>query len=175
MKLLTLLDRFFVPGLFKTLYCMSKYKSQVSPKAEIDLGGNLKLGKHCVVSSFTKIKSSDGKLIIGDRGSIEFGSFIAAGSAGITIGKNCLIGPNVSIIGNSYNYNVKDVNLEDLGKTSKGIIIGDNVWIGAGSIILDGTILGDNVIVTANSLVNRRYKADSIIQGSPAKTIMNRT
>lgn len=174
MKLTTVIDRFFTPGIFKMAYCLFKYRSQVSPKSEIDLGKNLKLGKKCVVSSFTKVKSSDGELVIGDRSSVEFGTFIAAGEAGISIGENCLIGPNVSIIGNSYNYDKKGVNLEDMGKTSKGITIGKNVWIGAGTVILDGATIGDDTIIVANSLVNRKYKGSEILQGSPAKSILKR-
>ena len=58
--------------------------------------------------------------------------------------------------------------------TSKGVTIGDNVWIGAGSTITDGSVIGDNSIVVANSLVNRRYKANSIIQGSPASVVFTR-
>ncbi len=56
-----------------------------------------------------------------------------------------------------------------------GVRIGKNVWIGAGSIILDGTVIGDNCVVVAGSLVNRRYPDNVIIQGNPAKIIMKRT
>jgi len=71
-------------------------------------------------------------------------------------------------------YQQKDVHLEDQGTTSKGIKIGNNVWIGAGCTILDGAVIGDNTIVVANSLINRRYKQDVIVQGTPAKVILNR-
>jgi len=64
--------------------------------------------------------------------------------------------------------------LDDVEKTSKGIKIGDNVWIGSGCTITDGAVIGDNTIVVANSLVNRRYKDDVIIQGNPGKIILNR-
>jgi len=66
------------------------------------------------------------------------------------------------------------VHLDDVEKTSKGIKIGNNVWIGAGCTITDGSVIGDNTIVVANSLVNRRYKDDVIIQGNPGKIILNR-
>ena len=174
MDIRKVVTRFLIPGSIKTLIFLIKHKSKVSPKAEIDLSKNLVLGKGCVVSSNTKVKASDGPLIVGPRGSIEFGSFIAAGEAGIRIGENCLIGPNVSIIGNSYNYGKKGINLEDLGKTSKGIKIGNNVWIGAGTVILDGSVIGDDTIIVANSLINRKYKGSEILQGSPAKSILKR-
>lgn len=174
MDITKIAKRFLVPGPLKTLIFLIKYKSKVSPKAEVDLSKQFKLGSDCVISSFTKIKASDGELVLGRRSSVEFGSFIASGSAGIHIGENCMIGPNVSIIGNSYDYSKKGVNLEDLGKTSKGIRIGNNVWIGAGSIILDGSVIGDDTIIVANSLINRKYKGSEILQGSPAKSILKR-
>lgn len=174
MDIKRIVKRFLVPGPVKTLYFLYKYHSKISPKSEIDLSGNLKFGPNCTVSSFTKIKASDGFLIFGPRCSVEFGVFIASGNAGISIGENCLIGPNVSIIGNSYDYSKKGVNLEDLGKTSKGIKIGKNVWIGAGSVILDGAEIGDDTIIVANSLVNRKYKGSEILQGTPAKSILKR-
>lgn len=174
MKISTVVKRFFLPGIFKTIFYLFKYKSKVSPKAEIDISSNLQLEEGCVISSFTKVKAADGPLKIGSRSSIEFGCFVAAGKAGIEIGENCLVGPNVSIIGNSYNYDKKGVNLEDLGKTSKGIKIGANVWIGAGTVILDGSEIGNNSIIVANSLINRKYKNDVILQGAPAKVILSR-
>ncbi len=53
--------------------------------------------------------------------------------------------------------------------------IGDNVWIGANSTVLDGAVLRENTIVVAGSLVNRRYPPNVVIQGAPAKVIMRRS
>jgi acetyltransferase-like isoleucine patch superfamily enzyme len=64
--------------------------------------------------------------------------------------------------------------LQQQGVTSLGIRIGRNVWVGANSTILDGSVLGDNSIVVANSLVNRRFPPNVIIQGNPAKVILRR-
>jgi acetyltransferase-like isoleucine patch superfamily enzyme len=132
------------------------------------------LGKNCVVSSFAKIKASEGTLRLGDRGGIANGCFISAGEGGIQIGRNFICGPNVNIIGQNYAHGEKDMHLEDIGVVSRGISIGDNVWIGAGSTITDGAVIGNNTIVVANSLVNRRYPDDVILQGNPAKVIFRR-
>jgi acetyltransferase-like isoleucine patch superfamily enzyme len=59
--------------------------------------------------------------------------------------------------------------LHDQEITSKGTRIGNNVWIGAGAVILDGADIGDDCVVGANSLVSRRFPAGSILQGNPAK------
>jgi len=166
--------RLFTPSIVVTLYYLFKYGAKVSPRAEVDISKNLQFGKDCVVSSFTKIKANDGPLKMGDRSGIANGCFIASGAGGITIGKNFICGPNVNIVAVNYSYAQKDVHLEDTEKTSKGIKIGDNVWIGSGCTITDGTEIGDNTIIVANSLVNRRYKNDVMLQGNPAKVILKR-
>jgi acetyltransferase-like isoleucine patch superfamily enzyme len=61
------------------------------------------------------------------------------------------------------------------GTESKGPIrIGNNVWIGVGSVILDNAEIGDGVIVTPNSVVSGRIPANAIVQGNPAKTVFIR-
>ncbi|MFK7803675.1 MAG: DapH/DapD/GlmU-related protein [Anaerolineae bacterium] len=168
------LKRFLTPSIVVSLVYFLRYKAKISPKAEVDLTPNLTFGKNCVVSSFSKFKAMDGPITIGDRGGFATGCFIATGEAGITIGENAIVGPNVNIVSVNYRTDQLDVHLEDLGQTSKGIKIGKNVWIGAGCTILDGAVIGDNTIVVANSLVNRRYKPNVILQGNPAKVLMKR-
>ena len=169
-----LIVRFCTPQIFSTFYYLLKYGALVSPRAEVDLTANLHFGCQCVVGSFTKIKAKGGPISIGDRGGIATNCFISTEYKGVEIGKNFICGPNVNIIGSNYSLSEKGIHLEDLEIRSQGIRIGNNVWIGAGSTILDGTVLGDNTIVVANSLVNRRYPGDVILQGNPAKIIMRR-
>lgn len=173
-KIKRIIVRFCTPQIFFTIYYLLKYRAMVSPRAEVDLSGNLRFGRMCVVGSFTKIKAIGGPLSIGNRGGIATNCFIASEHKGIEIGENFICGPNVNIVGSNYDLSQKGVHLEDLEVRSRGIRIGNNVWIGAGSSILDGTVLGDNTIVVANSLVNRRYQGDVILQGNPAKIIMQR-
>ena len=90
------------------------------------------------------------------------------------MGDHVICGPGVSIIATNYQYASASALLEEQGHSSKGILIGRNVWIGASSVILDGSSIGDNSIVVANSLVNRRFPPNSIIQGNPARLIAQR-
>lgn len=173
-KLLRGIKRVFTPAIVVSLYYFRKYGAKVSPRAEVDLTDNLRFGHDCVVGSFTKIKASEGPLHIGSRGGFANGCFVSAGAGGITIGDNFICGPNVNIIGQNYQHGEKGRHLEDLGVVSRGINIGSNVWIGAGCTVTDGAEIGDNTIVVANSLVNRRYEGNVILQGAPAKPIFKR-
>jgi acetyltransferase-like isoleucine patch superfamily enzyme len=168
------LQRMLTPALVVSLYYFWKYRAKISPRAEVDLTTNLQFGEGAVVSSFTKIKATDGPVVFGKRAGIANGCFIASGTGGITIGDNFICGANVNIVASNYVHVDKDKHLEDQGSVSKGIRIGANVWIGSGCTVTDGAVIGDNVIVAANSLVNRRYKSNQIVQGSPAKTILKR-
>ena len=56
-------------------------------------------------------------------------------------------------------------------KQVKAITIGNNVWIGANSIILKGVNLGDNVVVGTGSVVTKSFPNNSVIAGVPAKLI----
>ncbi len=127
MKIAKLLKRFLMPAPVVTGICWWKYKSKVSPKAEVELSPLLTLGRNSVISSFTKIKVNDGPLSIGANVSIATHCFISADEGGVRIGDYCMIGPNASIVGNNYRYDRLDVPICLQEKTSKGITIGHNV------------------------------------------------
>ena len=55
--------------------------------------------------------------------------------------------------------------------TTKGIKIGNNVWVGAKVTFLDGTIIGNHCVVAAGAVVNGTYPDFSVIGGIPAKII----
>lgn len=57
----------------------------------------------------------------------------------------------------------------------KPIIIGNNVFIGQGSMILPGVIIGDNVVIGANSVVNKNIPSNCVYAGIPARFIKDIT
>jgi UDP-3-O-[3-hydroxymyristoyl] glucosamine N-acyltransferase len=97
-----LVQRFLLPGFVISIIYGLRFRAMISPRAEVELSPLLKLGKGTTISSFTKIKASDGPMAIGTRVSIGAGCFIQAGRAGISIGDDSLISPNVSIVGSNY-------------------------------------------------------------------------
>ncbi len=174
MQLKKILQRFLIPSPVVTLYYLLKYGCKVSPKSEVELSASVKIGKGTQISSFSKIKSSGGPLTIGSEVSVGTCCFISADKGGVTIGDYCMIGPNVSIVGNNYKYSDLDVPTCQQEKTSKGITIGRNVWVGAGVAILDGAQIGEGVIIAPNSVVAGKIDENVIIQGSPAKVLFKR-
>lgn len=168
------LRRFLIPHSVVSLYGMLRWRAVISPRAEVELSGNLRLGRHCTVSSFTKIKATDGLLVTGDRCGFGAGCFVDTGSAGIVLGSHVLCGPNVVLVATNYVYGRLGVPVDEQGVTSLGIRIGSNSWIGANSVILDGAAIGENSVVAAGSVVNRHFPPNSIIQGNPARLLLRR-
>jgi maltose O-acetyltransferase len=86
----------------------------------------------------------------------------------ISIGRNCIICPNVRLI--AHDASTKKM----LGYTKIGKIdIGENCFIGDSAIILPGVRIGPNTIIASGSVVTRgEYPSSSVIAGNPAKVLM---
>lgn len=87
----------------------------------------------------------------------------------VTIGKNCMIAPNVGLYSATHPVRAEErYNGVELGLP---ITIGDNCWIGAGSIINPGVKLGNNVVVASGAVVTKSFPSNVLIGGCPAKII----
>lgn len=105
------------------------------------------------------IAHDGGKIIIGNNVSLNRNT-ICCSRQKIEIKNNVSIGPNVCIYDHDHDFDGKG---KKEGFKKSEITIGNNVWIGAGSIILRGTVIGDNTIVGAGSIVKGIVPANSII------------
>jgi len=88
----------------------------------------------------------------------------------IEIGNGCMVGPDVYISDSNHQY-AFGTSSRDLPMEVGKVIIGDNCWIGAKSVILKDVVLGRNCIVAAGAVVNKSFPEGSIIGGVPAKLI----
>ncbi len=174
MRLATLLRR-FAPGPLVTLAAYWRFRCLVSPRAEVELSPHLAIGAGTTVGSFTKIKAADGPLAIGRNVQIATGCCITSHAAGVAIGDDCLIGPNVSILGGNYRYDDLATPMRLQGTVSaRGIRLAADVWVGAGCCLLDGADVGAGSILTPNTVVAGPIPPGSIVQGSPAEVIFTR-
>jgi virginiamycin A acetyltransferase len=148
-------------------------KATVSIHADIEdsaRGSIIKIGAASVIESFVKIKPAGGSgdVIIGKSVYINSGCSFYSGN-GVLIGNNVSIASNCVFAPVNHQFSDKHVLIQDQGfRPSKGgIIVEDDVWIGAGSIILDGTILRKGCVIGAMSLVRSEITAFSIQAGNP--------
>lgn len=150
-------------------------------------GCHIKLGSGTINSSFTSnmlglwqrtilVARYGGRIEIGDGFGISGSTIYAMDS--ITIGKNATIGANTKIIDNDFHPldpEQRRLNLNREHAARAPITIGDNCFIGMNSVILKGTTLGDNVVVGAGSIVHGTFPDNCVIAGNPAKIIRRLT
>jgi acetyltransferase-like isoleucine patch superfamily enzyme len=128
------------------------------------------IGDRTLISSFAILRTHGGTIKIGDGCFVN--SFSALyGHGDLTIGDNCLIGPQVTIIPVNYGYKDRNIPLRQQTPTMKGITIGDDVWIGAGVTILDGCTIGNGCVIGAGAVLTKSIEPYSIVAGVPAKKI----
>lgn len=87
----------------------------------------------------------------------------------VTIGKNCMIGPRVSIYtaGHPLDAETRVSGLE----FGIPVTIGNNVWIGGNAVINPGVTIGDNVVVASGAVVTKDVPDNVVVAGVPAKVI----
>lgn len=117
------------------------------------------------------ISTSGSRIVIGDNVGIS-GSTICA-TTSVTIGNNVLIGSGCLITdSDAHPLDWQDRRKDRNENTKKApVVIGNDVFIGARSIILKGVTIGDRAIIGAGSVVSKDVPADSVVAGNPARII----
>ena len=139
----------------------------------ISFGNNVTITRDSVLICTGCVRRKGTGISIGNNTGINARAFIG-GQGGVKIGDLVIIGPDVKIFSENHIFNDLIIPIKYQGENRKGVVIEDNCWIGAGSIILDGVILGSGSIVAAGSVVNKSFPSNSIIGGIPAKFIKSR-
>lgn len=137
---------------------------------KIDFGDNVKIGAYSSISSTSHMSKFGIGFKIGNNSGVgRFTEFGASG--GIEIGNDVIMGSYVSF--HSENHNFKDFSkpIREQGVTSKGIKLGDNIWVGAKTTFLDGCEVGNNSVVAAGAVVKDVFPEKVVIGGIPAKII----
>lgn len=114
---------------------------------------------------------SSASIIVGEGTGISGGSFCAAKS--IIIGRNCLFGANVTVVDTDFhNANPQKRSSPECSHTNaKPIVIEDNVFVGTNSIVLKGVTIGQNSVIGAGSVVTKSIPANVIAAGNPCRVI----
>lgn len=154
--------------------------AQISALSDLETsnaGSKIQIGENCMVDSFVKMKFSGGTgdIIIGDECKINSGTVFYSGH-GITLGNCVLIAANCTFSATNHEFISKDKTItEQRFKPSRGgIIIEDDVWIGANCIILDGAIIRKGAVIGAGSIVRGEIASYTINIGNPLVKIGER-
>ena len=141
-------------------------------------GSSLDIGSNTMIDSFVKIKFTGGigDIIIGSSVYINSGCVLYSGN-GILIGDNVSIAANVVFAPVNHEFSKKDELIQEQGfrESKGGIIVENDVWIGAGCVLLDGVILRQGCVIGAMSLVCGEVPEYTIYAGNPLKLLGRRT
>jgi len=139
-------------------------------KNKLFFGNNVKIGAYSLVSCTSHLSKYGEGISIGNNSA--FGRFTEFGAAGgIQIGNDVIAGSYISFHSENHNFEDRSTLIREQGVTSRGIKIGNNVWIGAKVTFLDGSIIGNNCVVAAGAVVNGFFHDNTVIGGVPAKII----
>lgn len=151
--------------------------ARVSPLADIEdsvRGSRIVIGENVVIDSFVKVKPAGGSgdVVIGPRTVINSGCVFYTGH-GITIGADCAIAANCTFAPTNHNTERRDVpfNRQGFLPSRGGIILEDDVWIGANCVLLDGAVVRRGAVIGAGSLVRGEIEAYAIVAGRPLRKI----
>lgn len=145
-------------------------------------GAGIVVGRRVVFSSDTNanpinrkdflklaLLSSDAKIYIGDDSGVS--SCVIAAKKSVTIGCRVLIGAGVTIMDTDFHlidpYD-RRYNRQKKEVPTSPVTIGDDVWLGAGAIILKGVTIGDGSIIAAGAIVASDIPPGVIAGGTPA-------
>ena len=136
------------------------------------------------IARMTKFYGDKDRISIGKNfGCGEYVEINACTSKGIFIGDHVLIARGVYLRAGNHKFDRLDIPINQQGHDSAvllynnreySIIIENDVWIGANSIILSGAKIGKGSIVSAGSVVTKEFPPYSILSGNPARLIMSR-
>lgn len=129
---------------------------------------HLSLGDRSYLAGWTHVS---GDVAIGADCSLNV---FASARGTVRIGDGVRIGAHTSILGFDHGHADPDVPIRHQPHTSRGITIGDDVWIGAQVVILDGVTIGAHSIIGAGAVVTKSVPAHAIAAGNPARVIRDR-
>ena len=133
--------------IIKKLFSKTGNEFMIMPNFYCDYGFNIEIGEKFY---------SNHNLVILDANKVEFGD-------------NVFIGPNCGFYtsGHPLDYQTRNKGLE----YAKPIKVGSNVWIGGTVCVMPGVTIGDNVVIGAGSVVNKDIPSNCVAVGNPCKVI----
>ncbi|MBF0217287.1 MAG: acyltransferase [Candidatus Omnitrophica bacterium] len=127
--------------------------TRIHPTASMRCGENIEIGENSHINQYCCVWASPGSKIV--------------------LGANLLMGPGVKIFSSNHSKESAKA-MNEQGWAEKGIVIGNDVWIGANSVVVAGVRIADGAVIAAGAVVTKDIPEYSIAAGVPAKVIGKR-
>lgn len=179
-------SEFLVRRLRRAGACVAKSARVIgAPVVQVELGSRLDIGARVrLISSSRRTAlgvnhpvvlrtlTKDAHLVISDDSGMSGGSICAA--LRIEIGAGAMLGANVTITDTDFHpLDHMWRRYQPIPTPCRGdeVLIGRNVFIGTGAVILKGTVLGDHCVVGAGAVVKGKFPGRTVIAGNPARAV----
>ncbi|MFQ5463217.1 MAG: acyltransferase [Phycisphaerae bacterium] len=149
--------------------------ARVAPTARLysNGGGTIRIGEN--------VEICDGVILATYGGTIDLGANVFVGPysviyghGGLTIGRDTMVAAHTVIIPANHVFADNTHAIRGQGETRMGIEIEEDVWVGAGARILDGTRISRGSVIGAGSVVRDSVPANSVVVGVPARVVRTR-
>jgi acetyltransferase-like isoleucine patch superfamily enzyme len=186
-----------VRGLFYRLILRMEGLAAIESRVRLRFADHIRLGHGVYLDEGTYLHASPNGIEIGPRSIVMHGAvlhvynFRDMPQSGIKIGSDSLIGeysvirgqggvqignrvytsPFTQIIAVNHVFDDPNRPFVDQGITAEGIVIEDDVWLGAGAVITDGVRVGKGAVVAAGAVVTKDVPPHTVVGGVPAKLI----
>jgi len=126
------------------------------------------LGHHSVVESFCCVNNAVGDVIIGNHTRIGIHNTIIGP---VTIGNHVNLAQGITVTALNHNFKDTSKRIDEQGISTRPVVIGNDVWIGANAVVLPGVTIGRHVVVAAGAVVTDNVPDNVVVGGVPAKII----
>ncbi len=170
-----IVQRYLIPQFVVSLYYYVRCRSLLSVRSQVQWSRNISFGRGTVVKPFAVIQTQTGKISIGINCAVSSFDHISTGTHDVVIGDNVRLAPSVTLLGGSRNFERRDTLIVDQGSSNTGLVIGDDVLIGANVVVLPGCHIGQGAVVGAGSVVSTEVAPYTIVAGVPARVVGQRS
>lgn len=143
----------------------------------LDAKGNdnkgIRIGDNVFIGRNTILSCKNGDIELADNVNIGFNCEIFSANK-VTLGEHALLAAYCYLIGGGHDFDNNDVSVLEQGRSSKGITLGEGVWLGAGVKVMDGLTIGKHAVIGTGAVVTKPIEAYSVAMGVPAKIIRKR-
>jgi acetyltransferase-like isoleucine patch superfamily enzyme len=142
-------------------------------RIELGRGVNLREGS---VLSCGDLENGFGEIAIGDGTWVGQYNNLRAGGGRIQVGRDCLVSQFCTLVASNHRVaRAEKIQSQGADPGRRGVVIGNDVWLGAGASVMPGVNIGEGAVIGANSVVTRDVPAYEIWGGVPAQRIGERT
>ncbi len=137
---------------------------QISPRSEITVerGASLYVGNGFKMRDGAKLRVRSGAVCrLGENVSLNSNNFLVCRNS-ITLGNDVMLSPNVQIYDHDHDY-CAEGGIRAMRFKTAPVVIGNNVWIGANTVILRGSRIGDHCVIGAGCIIKGEIPANTVV------------